>query len=360
MDKKLRNILILAGVLVLLCVGYAVAGIIFREEEPETTAEDVTSAPTETFFNVTEDGLTALSYTYDGDGDGEAEIWSYTRSADDVWHWAGDESVPLSSSAFYGYSSTLYGLTVVSTITGVTEDQLAEYGLADPSKTVTFTDGVYGAQSFCIGAYNTYNATYCAYKNGDKSTVYLLDGEFYSEFELSVESLVYHDDLPAFKPEALVSFTLVQGDKTVVLSRGVEDGKAVWARSVNGEAPVTVASDLADSLELLVGDMDYLVCYSVKESDFAAYGLDENTVTMTVVYEKTVSTVTEELTFTLTLGGTDKYGYYYANPEGTTLTMLLGGSVFSKVMTYDDAHLAEGDVTASDTETDTSSDTAGN
>ena len=360
MDKKLRNILILAGVLVLLCVGYAVAGIIFREEEPETTAEDVTSAPTETFFNVTEDGLTALSYTYDGDGDGEAEIWSYTRSADDVWHWAGDESVPLSSSAFYGYSSTLYGLTVVSTITGVTEEQLAEYGLTDPAKTVTFTDGVYGAQSFCIGAYNTYNATYCAYKNGDKSTVYLLDGEFYSEFELSVESLVYHDDLPAFKPEALVSFTLVQGDKTVVLSRGVEDGKAVWARSVNGEAPVTVASDLADSLELLVGDMDYLVCYSVKESDFAAYGLDENTVTMTVVYEKTVSTVTEELTFTLTLGGTDKYGYYYANPEGTTLTMLLGGSVFSKVMTYDDAHLSEGDVAASDTETDTSSDTAGN
>lgn len=360
MDKKLRNILILAGVLVLLCVGYAVAGIIFREEEPETTAEDVTSAPTETFFNVTEDGLTALSYTYDGDGDGEAEIWSYTRSADDVWHWAGDESVPLSSSAFYGYSSTLYGLTVVSTITGVTEEQLAEYGLTDPAKTVTFTDGVYGAQSFCIGAYNTYNATYCAYKNGDKSTVYLLDGEFYSEFELSVESLVYHDDLPAFKPEALVSFTLVQGDKTVVLSRGVEDGKAVWARSVNGEAPVTVASDLADSLELLVGDMDYLVCYSVKKSDFAAYGLDENTVTMTVVYEKTVSSVTEELTFTLTLGGTDKYGYYYANPEGTTLTMLLGGSVFSKVMTYDDAHLAEGDVAASDTETDTSSDTAGN
>ena len=358
MDKKLRNILILAGVLVLLCVGYAVAGIIFREEEPETTAEDVTSAPTETFFNVTEDGLTALSYTYDGDGDGEAEIWSYTRSADDVWHWAGDESVPLSSSAFYGYSSTLYGLTVVSTITGVTEDQLAEYGLTDPAKTVTFIDGVYGAQSFCIGAYNTYNATYCAYKNGDKSTVYLLDGEFYSEFELSVESLVYHDDLPAFKPEALVSFSLVQGDKTVTLSRGVEDGKAVWARSVNGEAPVTMASDLASSLELLVGDMDYLVCYSVKEADLAAYGFDADTVAMTVVYTKTVSSVTEELTFKLTLGGTDKYGYYYANPEGTTLTMLLGGSVFSKVMTYDDAHLAEGDLAASDT--DTASDTAGN
>ena len=358
MDKKLRNILVLAGILALLCVGYAVAGIVFREEEPEITAEEVTASQSATFFNVTEDGLTALSYTYDKDGDGEAEIWSYTRTADDAWHWTGDDKVPLSASAFYSYSSTLYGLTVVSTITGVTEAELAEYGLTDPAKTVTFTDGVYGAQSFCIGAYNTYNATYCAYKNGDRSTVYLLDGEFYSEFEIPVESLVYHDDLPEFKPEALVSFSLAQGDKTVTLSRGVEDGKAVWARSVNGEAPVTMASDLASSLELLVGDMDYLVCYSVKEADLAAYGLDADTVAMTVVYTKTVSSVTEELTFKLTLGGTDKYGYYYANPEGTTLTMLLGGSVFSKVMTYDDAHLAEGDLAASDT--DTASDTAGN
>ena len=356
MDKKLRNILILAGILALLCIGYAATGIIFPKEEPETTAEEDTAAEAQPFFNVTEDGLTAISFTYDKDGDGEAEIWSYTRSSDGVWHWSEDEAIPLSSSAFYSYSSTLYGLTVISTIKDVTEEQLAELGLTEPAKTVTFTDGVYGAQSFCIGAYNTYNATYCAYKNGDKSTVYLLDGEFYSEFEISVESLVYHDDLPAFKPETLVSFTMVQGDRTVSLSRSVdEDGKTVWSRSVNGETPVTVASDLADSLELLVGDMDYLVCYSVKAADFAEYGLDKDTIAMTVAYEKTVSGVTEELTFKLTLGGTDKYGYYYANPEGTTLTMLLGGSVFSKVMTYDDTRLAEGDAT----ETDTAADTAG-
>ena len=37
MDKKLRNILILAGILVVLCVGYAVTGILFREETPEET-----------------------------------------------------------------------------------------------------------------------------------------------------------------------------------------------------------------------------------------------------------------------------------------------------------------------------------
>lgn len=350
MDKKLRNVLVLAGILVLLCIGYAVAGMLFTEDTPEETAPAETTAESTTFLQVTEDGLTKLSFTYDEDGDGEAEVWSYTRSADgESWHWDADANIPLSSSAFYGYSTTLYGLSVINVITGVTEAELAEYGLTEPAKTVTFTDKVYGEQSFCIGAYNTYNGTYCAYRNGDKTTVYLLDGEFYTEFELSVESLVYHDDLPEFKPEALVSFTMVRGDRTVSLSRSLsEDGAVIWTRSVNGEAPVTVAADLADSLELLVGDMDYLVCYGVGESDFAAYGLAEDTTLMTVVYQKTVSSVTEEFTFTLTLGGTDKYGYYYARPEGTTLTMLLGGSVFSKVMTYDDTHLAEGDAVETD------------
>jgi hypothetical protein len=70
---------------------------------------------------------------------------------------------------------------------------------------------------------------------------------------------------------------------------------------------------------------------------------------MTVAYTKTVSGVTEELSFGLTLGNTDKYGYYYANPEGTTLTMMLGGSVFHKAMTYDDAHIAAGDAAETDT-----------
>jgi hypothetical protein len=167
-----------------------------------------------------------------------------------------------------------------------------------------------------------------------------------------VEYFVYHDDLPEFKPEGMGTLTLTQGEKTVTLTRETDgEGKAVWLRSVNGEAPVTVAADLVSALELLVGDMDYLACLSVKTADFPEYGLHENTTHMTLVYTKTESGQEVEKTFTLTLGGNDKYGYYYANPEGTTLTMLLGGSVFHKVMTYDDGHIAAGDPVETDTAT---------
>lgn len=357
MDKKLRNLLILVGVLVLLCVGYAVAGLVFPEESEEGT-EAETSAETVTLFSVTEDGLTALSFTYDKGGDGTAELWEYTRHLESQqWQWAADAEIPLSSSVFYSYSSTLATMSAVSAITGVTEAQLAEYGLDKPVKTVTFTDKVGGPQSFCIGVYNTYNGTYYLYKNGDTSTVYLVSGEFYSEFEAPVEAFVSYDDLPEFDPEDIVSLTMTQGDRTVVLTRVIsaETAELVWMRSVNGMPQVQVASDLGSSLDLLVGDMDYLTCYAVTPDAYPQYGLDQDTTRMTVVYNKTVAGADIEKTFTLTLGGTDKYGYYYANPDGTTLTMLLGGSVFSKVMTYDDDKLSVGDnpVTETVTETDT-------
>ncbi len=351
MDKKIRNLLILVGILAVLCVAYAAAGLLTPTEPVDTEAE--TSEAVTGLFRVTEDGLTALSFTYDKDGDGTAEFWDYLRSEDQrTWSWAGDAGVPLSSSAFYGYSSTLASATAVKVFRGVTAEQLAEFGLDTPRKTVYFTDAVGGEQSFCIGAYNAYNGTYCVYLGQDKSTVFLVSGELYEAFEVPIESFVSHDDLPTFKPEAVVSLTLCQGARTVTLTRGTAEGetgidaKAVWWRSVNGEAPVAVAEDLGASLDLLVGDMDYLTCYSVSRSDFPAYGLDGDTTRMTLTYVKTVGGTEVESTFTLTLGGTDQYGYYYANPEGTPLTMLLGGSVFYKVMTYDDGHLSEGDETA--------------
>lgn len=346
MDHKLRNLLILVGVLVLLCIGYAAAGLVFPEETREET--DAAAQETMPLFSVSEDGLTALSFTYDKDGDGTAELWTYTRDPESrQWQWAQDGEIPLSSSVFYGYSSTLATITSVKTLCDVTPTRLEEYGLTTPTKTVTFTDQTGGTQSFCIGAYNTYNGTYCVYKNGDTSTVYLVSGDFYEEFEVPVESFVSYDDLPECQPEDIVSLIMTQGDRTVTLTRRAAEAEddPTWTRSLNGAAPVSVADSLAKSLDLLVGDMDYLVCLSVSSSDLPAYGLDRDTVRMTVVYRKTVAGTEVEKTFTLTLGSTDKYGYYYCNPDGTTLTMLLGGSVFYKVMTYDDETLIAGEET---------------
>ena len=58
MDKKIRNLLILVGILAVLCIGYAVTGILVPDEVPAGEAE--TEEGTTVLFRVTEDGLTAL------------------------------------------------------------------------------------------------------------------------------------------------------------------------------------------------------------------------------------------------------------------------------------------------------------
>ena len=351
MDKKIRNLLILLGILAVLLIGYAAVGLLLPDGETEDESKTETEASVDTLplFRVTEDGLTTLSYTYDRDSDGEAELWSYTRTEDGSWTWAGDAGIPLSSAPFVSCATTLASAVATKVIRDVAEDELATYGLDTPGLTVAFTDAVGGAQSFCIGAYNAYNGTYCALVGGDRSTVYLVSGDLPAAFEAPVESFVSYDDLPAFKPEALVSLTLTRGDRTVTVTRETPeavDAQAVWRRAVNGAVPVAVAEDIAASLDLLVGDMDYLACLGVTDEALAEHGLAEDTTRMTLVYRRSADGVETEETFTLLLGGTDKYGYYYANPEGTTLTMLLGGSVFHKLMTYDDARISAGDAAA--------------
>ena len=153
MDKKLRNLLILVGLLAVLCIGYAVAGMLVPEEPAETEAE--TEDEAFSLFRVTEDGLTALSFTYDRDGDGTAEFWDFLRSeAGGTWSWRGDGDVPLGSATFYNYATTLASATAVKVFREVTPEMLEAYGLAAPRKTVYFTDADGGEQSFCVGAYN--------------------------------------------------------------------------------------------------------------------------------------------------------------------------------------------------------------
>ena len=86
MDKKLRNILILVGVLALLCIGYAAVGLIFPEEDTQasdtTAASDTSLTP---LFDVTEDGLTYLTYTNENEGVTAIFFTVAYKSGDAFW-----------------------------------------------------------------------------------------------------------------------------------------------------------------------------------------------------------------------------------------------------------------------------------
>ncbi len=352
MDHKARNVILLAALLVCLVIGYAVVTVFVPEEE---TTSDAPTQVTVALFRVTENGLTALSYTYDSDDDGTPELWSYRYDAEIAsWLWTEDEHVPLGASTFYSASETLANATGTILATDLPAERLADYGLDVPQKEITFTDAAGGTQSFCLGAYNAYNATYCATVNGDTSTVYMLDSALFAAFDVPIEQMVYVDDLPNCKAEDLRTITLQTPDHLVTLTHTTltEDGGEVlvWFRTVDDGEPVRVAAELAEKIDtMLFGDLVYLGCYSVDVADFADYGLNGNTTTMTVVYDKAIGGKLVEKTFTLTLGHTDAYHYYYVNPADTPVIMLLGGDIWHQLITCDDAAVSGGESISTET-----------
>lgn len=337
MDRKARNLLILCGVLAILIIGYAAVALLVPDE-PDTAPE--TDTPAVTLFRVTSDGLQSL--TVETTRDGAPVTMSFARDTD--WYWREDKTVPLGTAGFEACAEALTAATGTLLATNVTAAERKSYGLDAPAMEITFTDAAGGEQSFSLGAYNAYNGTYCAIVNGDVHTVYMVEATLFETFDFSVTDLVYIDDLPACKSEKLVSVTFTTGESTITTTHEtveVDGMEALaWFRSVDGSEPIRVSDTIAERIDTLLGDMDYLSCLSVSRADFPTYGLDKGTTTMTVVYEKTVGGVLIEETFTLTLGTTDSYDYYYVNPANTPVTMLLGGNVWHKLITYDDTAIS--------------------
>lgn len=359
MDKKIRNLLILIIILALLVIGYVIVRSVVREGGGAAESETDATPDAIPVVTVDEKTFSHLAYTHDADGDGVAERYAFTRGADGLWVCDERPDIPLDGRYFTYVCEFLNGLTAARVLTDQTEEQLAGYGLTKPQKTVWISDEN-GVQTVFIGAYNAYNGTYCISLGSLPGRVLFVNADIGEAFGYGLTDLVLCDDLPAdgaITADTVRSVTYTKGDRTVVLTYdyaafdgdGVGVGDRVWTRTVNGGEPVTVDATLGQSLLTLLGGMDYLTCESVDEEELAAHGLNGEAAVMVITWvekatedDNSTDGEAQEVThaFRLTLGDLNEYGYYYVNPTDTTLTMLLGGSAFAKLFTYDDADIA--------------------
>ena len=343
MDKKIKTIVILMCILAGLCVCFACVTLWF---DADTTEAETTPTPnTNTVILKTDTAtISSLSFTFDKAEDGVAESWTYTCD-EGVWHWSEDADISLSASGFATLTQGLLAVTAERTIANVTEAQLSKYGLDAPSKSISVKDDLYGLQTVYFGAFNAYNQMYYVTVGNDTSTVYMVSAELYDLFEYPVEAFVSYNDLPGKLDQSqIVSLTFERGDTLIsVLNKPIyeevtgevetgEDASPtisgyVWEK-VKGDEVTTLSGTLAETLTSHVTQMNYLGCLTVVENEYATYGFDKDTATLTLTY---LDKAGETKTVTMTLGGQTDYGYYYARPQSTPYIMLLGGVSFAQV-----------------------------
>ncbi|MBO7360282.1 MAG: DUF4340 domain-containing protein [Clostridia bacterium] len=333
-SKRLRNIIILAGVLLLLIAVFLAIKLGSREDGEETG----TQTEAYTVANLDPQTLTGISLAVKG-----SDELVFTLKDDQTgWVWSGDGTVPLDNNAFANVVTALNGATSGHRLTGVTAEESESYGLSDPRVRIGFSFSDGSVWSGLVGNYNSFSKGYYFTTGEDGSTVYLISESAGNSLMLDISDFLLRDEPPEVTAAGIRTLTFEKGGSSFVYSyypSGNPDcytDSFRWFLSVDGGAEIPVSPALGDRLASAMTSLYFDDCLAFRsDTDLSAYGLDDP-VRMTLAYtvSETVSdsttgtetTVKKDAEWVLLLGGSDEDGALYVKTESSNLVYTSGYS----------------------------------
>lgn len=344
MKKKIIQLVVLIGVLVLLLVGYLV--VIATTTEVDSTVDN--AAVTDLTYNVaTVDQKTVhkISYTV-----GSTE-YAFTLKEDATgWVWNDDPTLPLDNLYFANIVTAFTSLTSTVRLADVTPTQLMDYGLGEDAQRVSFTDLVNGARSYRIGKYNNFNGMLYFCDESDLTTVYMVPSTVTDSLIYLPYDMIKLPDLPTDITTAkILRVTLTPSTHTgepavytYYVGGKVEDEKDVWyGAPYAGAEEIRLSDEDGKALSQALTTLAFSELVSYKADEQAALGFDFPW-TLTIFYKVTQSfqdsttgkttSVDVDRSFTLLLGDVNEKGLCYATVERSPLTCTLMGDIFAKLL----------------------------
>jgi preprotein translocase subunit YajC len=181
MKKRSGMILIILVVfLILLIPAYFLMVKSNEKREAEETADD-----TEKVLDISTSDVTSVEFTLD-----EQQV--LFRLEDDTWKLEGDDSFEVEATAVENVISTVAEMTSARTLEDV--EDLSEYGLTNPSQTVTLTlqDGT--TYNIYFGDSNESTGNDYVYVDSDKTKVYTVDYSIAQTFDGTLDDFQAEED----------------------------------------------------------------------------------------------------------------------------------------------------------------------
>lgn len=290
-----KKLLVLLGTLLLLTAVTWVVKQLAAEKAPEESVSPLLAIDGET--------VTALSWSY---GD---QSFRFERN-DGAWHFPEDESFPVSKTKMEQLLSTLNGIIVKKTIQE--PETLSEYGLESLNCTVERSQGSpitlrWGMESPLGGRYLTL----------DGSTVYLVEEQVVSSFQVDLYAMLRQESIPAFNH--ITKVTVERKGEDLVLRKDSDR----WLDQKGQELDTALVSDFLTTVTALY--WSDTITHNADERQLREYGLLSPKAVVTVDYSETtqvptelknsagqpiMEAVTEEKTFVLELGNATQEGVY--------------------------------------------------
>ncbi len=321
-------------VLVLLVIVYLVASPMWSEDTPEDTSGE------ETFAVATIDHtlLVGLELTW-----GEEALNFTLNDKATEWDWSENGEVPLDNMAFANIVTALNDAKSKYKLEGVTAEELAEYGLDEPSMKVRFIFSDSSSKEFFFGKLNSFNNLYYVSEASAPTTVYMVDAAVKSSLELEIYDFVLEETPPAIT-EAKVNQVVYypQFDEFYTIFSYHPSGKKSeytdryeWYYNIDHISVSSTSSipmgypvdcDVADTLASLVTGLSFDECvgldYSVGDYGFS----DTHKIVISYNAAEGETDVLQKQEYVIWLGSQTEDGKIYAHTADSKLVYLLGSS----------------------------------
>jgi len=327
--KKLKTIIIMLLLLVVLIIVYLFASPLWRENEGEVTTE----APGETIAAIDHKLLVGLEITA-----GDKKLSFSLNDTSTAWVWSENGEVPLDNVAFATIVTEFNEAKSSFKLDGVTETQIAEYGLSEPSFIVRFSLSDDSEKEYRIGNFNSFNSLYYLADAADMSTVYMVNSALKESIDLEIYDFVLEETPPAITEGKIVGVDYLDAseyrDYVFYPSGNNKDytDKYNWYYRTGltqmsilpPELPLD--GSMADTLTELITELSFEKCVGLDDSD-EKYGFsDSKKIIVRYNADEGETGVLTEKKYVIYLGAQTESGEIYVHTEDSKLVYLLSSS----------------------------------
>lgn len=273
----------------------------------------------------------------------EDESASFSKK-DDEWKNDDDKEFPVDQDALETLLESITSLEAERKLENV--DGLSEYGLEDPSDTITVQDERGTKNEILVGNKNQSTGDYYISLQNEPNTVYVVSEDLASLLPENVMELAESESYPSAASSDVVEIKVdkTQGSYDLKLNKDTSEWEVTGENGITYSAEYQNVSSLASSLTGIVysGLMDY------SADDLSIYGLDQPAAVIYLKYEEeketeedssTVSASSEEeepeiveKEMTLYVGNQDEDGNYYVRMDGSSQVHTVAKDSLSTVM----------------------------
>ena len=274
MKKKTVNLLTAVGVLVVLSGAYVgVKNYAAKQEEKEQEGEEEKAF---SVMSVDTDKIKSIGFLID-----KNEVVFEKEDGD--WVKSDEKSFPVNKDKLSEAAGTLNSVEADRVLEDV--ENLSEYGLDAPSNTITVTMEDDEKEVLQVGEENTSTGQYYVKKNGDDSTIYVVESSVVEPFMKELYDYAQADTFPTIDSSTISRISVDESGSSYELVKNDQTG--TW--NVESEENTEGAdSAKASSLASTFSSMSYGKFVNYNCEDLSEYGLDEPYAKITVDYREEI------------------------------------------------------------------------